>query len=286
MKFGIIFANVVTWGLPDNAIAMAQAAEEFGIESLWTVEHVVVPKGYQSAYPYSPTGRMPGPEESPIPDPLIWLSFIASQTTKLRLATGVMILPQRNPLVLAKAVATLDQLSKGRVTLGVGVGWLAEEFAALGIPFAERAARTDEAIEVLRAAWTQNPASYSGKFNNFTDVHVLPQPVQDGGVPIVIGGHTAPAARRAGRLGDGFFPAQGGIDELPSLLDVMKKSAAEAGRDGDKIEVTAGASFDIEEIKKLADMGVSRLMIPPLAFDPEGLRTALDRFQNDVISKL
>jgi len=265
---------------------MAQAAEEFGIESLWTVEHVVVPKGYQSPYPYSPSGRMPGPEDSPIPDPLIWLSFLASQTTTLRLATGVMILPQRNPLVLAKEVATLDQLSKGRVTLGVGVGWLAEEFAALGVPFAERAARTDEGIEALRAAWTQNPATYNGKFHNFTDVHVLPQPVQEGGVPIVIGGHTAPAARRAGRLGDGFFPAQGGVDELPALLEVMKKAAADAGRDGDKIEVTAGASFEIPVIKQLEDMGVSRLMIPPLAFDPDGLRAGLDRFQNDVISKL
>ncbi|MEY2399127.1 MAG: hypothetical protein QOJ00_2301 [Actinomycetota bacterium] len=286
MKFGIIFANVGPWGLPDNAIAMAQAAEEFGIESLWTVEHVVVPKGYQSAYPYSPTGKMPGPEESPIPDPLVWLAFLAGHTTTLRLATGVLILPQRNPLVLAKEVATLDQLSKGRVTLGVGVGWLAEEFAALGVPFAERAARTDDAVGALRAAWTQNPATYQGEFFKFTDVHVVPQPVQPGGVPIVIGGHTAPAARRAGRLGDGFFPAQGGVDELPGLLEVMHKSAAEAGRDGDKIEVTAGASFDVEENKRLADMGVSRLMIPPLAFDVDGLRAGLERFQNDVIAKL
>lgn len=286
MKFGIIFANVGPWGQPDNAIAMAQTAEEFGIESLWTVEHVVVPKGYQSAYPYSPNGRMPGPEDSPIPDPLIWLAFLASQTTTLRLATGVLILPQRNPLVLAKEVATLDQLSKGRVTLGIGVGWLAEEFSALGVPFAERAARTDEAVAAIRAAWTQNPASHAGQFHNFTDVHVLPQPVQPGGVPIVVGGHTNAAARRAGRLGDGFFPAQGGVDELPALLDVMKKAAAEAGRDGDAIEVTAGASFDVEVIKQLADLGVSRLMIPPLAFDPAGLRAGLDRFQQDVISKL
>ena len=126
---------------------------------------------------------MPGPEDSPIPDPLIWLAFLAARTTTLRLCTGVLILPQRNPLVLAKEVATLDQLSKGRVTLGVGVGWLAEEFAALGVPFAERAARTDETIAAMRAAWTQNPASHHGTFHNFTDVHVLPQPVQAGGVP-------------------------------------------------------------------------------------------------------
>jgi probable F420-dependent oxidoreductase len=286
MKFGIVFANVGPWGSPDNAAAMGAAAEEFGIESLWTVEHVVVPKGYQSPYPYSPTGKMPGPEDSPIPDPLVWLSFMAAHTTTVRLCTGVLILPQRNPLVLAKEVATLDQLSKGRMTLGIGVGWLAEEFAALGLPFAERAARTDETVEALRAAWTQNPATHNGQFFNFTDVHVLPQPVQTGGVPIVVGGHTPAAARRAGRLGDGFFPAQGGVDELPALLEVMKKAAADSGRDGDGIEVTAGAVFDIDGIKKLEDLGVSRLVLPPLAFDVDGFRTALDRFQNDVFSKL
>ena len=286
MKFGIVFANVGPWGLPDNATAMAEAAEEFGVDSLWTVEHVVVPKGYESAYPYSPTGKMPGPEDSPIPDPLVWLTYVAAKSTTLRLCTGVLILPQRNPLVLAKEVATLDQLSGGRVSLGIGVGWLEEEFDALGIPFNERAARTDETVDALRAAWTQNPASHHGTHFDFTDVHVLPQPVQPGGVPIVVGGHTNVAARRAGRLGDGFFPAQGGVDELPALLEVMRKAAADAGRDADAIEVTAGASFDIEEIKKLADLGVSRLVLPPLGWDVDGLRAALERFQNDVIAKL
>ena len=286
MKFGIIFANVGPWGLPDNAAAMAAAADEFGIESLWTVEHVVVPKGYQSPYPYSPSGRMPGPEDSPIPDPLVWLSFMGAHSQTVRLCTGVLILPQRNPLVLAKEVATLDQLSKGRVTLGVGVGWLAEEFAALGIPFAERAARTDEMIDALRAAWTQNPATYRGQHYDFADVHVVPQPVQSGGVPIVVGGHPPPAARRAGRLGDGFFPAQSSLDELPALLEIMRKSAADAGRYGDAIEVTAGGAMDVDTLKKYADLGVSRIVIPPLAFEVEGLRAALGTFQENVISKL
>ncbi|HVV35794.1 MAG TPA: LLM class F420-dependent oxidoreductase [Acidimicrobiales bacterium] len=286
MKFGIIFANVGPWGLPDHAAAMAAACEEFGIESVWTVEHVVVPKGYQSPYPYSPTGRMPGPEDSPIPDPLIWLTYMAANSTNLRLATGVLILPQRNPLVLAKELATLDQLSKGRLTLGVGVGWLAEEFSALGIPFAERAKRTDDAIGALRAAWTQNPATHHGEFFDFTDVHVLPAPVQAGGVPIVVGGHTPAAARRAGRLGDGFFPAQSTIDDLPPLLDIMRTAAKDAGRDADAIEITAGGGLDLDTVKRFADLGVARLVIPPLAFDVEGLRAALGTFQEKVISKL
>src|SRR5437667_6865553 len=153
MKFGLMFANAGPWSLPDNAAAMAAAADEFGIESLWTVEHVVVPKDYSSQYPYSSSGRMPGPEESPIPDPLIWLTWVGAATTTLRLATGILILPQRNPVILAKELATLDVLSKGRVELGVGVGWLREEFDALGVPFEGRGARTDEYIEALRTLW-------------------------------------------------------------------------------------------------------------------------------------
>src|SRR5437868_15530476 len=134
MKFGVMFANVGPYVEPDMAAAFGRIAEEHGIESLWAVEHVVVPADYQSQYPYSPTGRMPGPEESPIPDPLIWLTYLAASTRTLKLGTGVLILPQRNPVVLAKELATLDVLSKGRTILGIGVGWLEEEFNCIGIP--------------------------------------------------------------------------------------------------------------------------------------------------------
>jgi alkanesulfonate monooxygenase SsuD/methylene tetrahydromethanopterin reductase-like flavin-dependent oxidoreductase (luciferase family) len=138
VRFGIMFANVGPMAHAEGAVAIAQSAEAAGFESLWTVEHTVVPAGYQSAYPYSDSGRMPGPEDSDIPDPLIWLSFVAGATSTIRLGTGILILPQRNPVTLAKEVATLDRLSKGRVELGVGVGWLAEEFEAIGVPFKER----------------------------------------------------------------------------------------------------------------------------------------------------
>src|SRR5438132_3416452 len=134
MRFGIIFANVGNAVTPEGATALATIAEENGFESLWTVEHVVVPAGYQSPYPYSPTGKMPGPEESPIPDPLIWLTWVAAVTRNIRLATGILILPQRTPAVLAKEVATLDLLSGGRVILGVGGGCLQAGFKALGVP--------------------------------------------------------------------------------------------------------------------------------------------------------
>ena len=282
----MVFANAGPWGLPDNAAALGEAAEEFGIESLWTVEHVVVPKGYQSAYPYSPTGRMPGGEDSPIPDPLIWLSYVAARTTQVRLCTGVVILPQRNPLVFAKEVATLDVMSGGRVTLGVGVGWLKEEFDAIGVPFEEHGARTDDTIAALRAAWTQNPASHDSPYFPFKDVHVRPTPVQAGGVPIVIGGHTPPAARRAGRLGDGFFPANSNFADLPGLLRTIRDTAAEHGRDPAAIEVTAGGALDLDGVRRYQDLGVHRIVIPPLAWDPAGLRDGLARFHDSVISHL
>ena len=282
----MMFANAGPWCLPDNATAMAEAAEQFGIESLWTVEHVVVPKDYQSAYPYSPTGKMPGPEETPIPDPLIWLSYMAARTSTVRLCTGILILPQRHPAITAKEVATLDVLSNGRVTLGVGVGWLREEFDVLDVPFDERATRTDEAIQALRAFWTQDEPTFHGAHYNFDGAKSHPRPVQPGGVPIHVGGHTKAAARRAGRLGDGFFPGTASFETLGELIDVMRKAAVDAGRDPDAIEITAGGAMDLDGIRRYEDVGVSRMIIPPLAFDADGLRANLETFATNVLSKL
>ncbi|MFP5327895.1 MAG: LLM class F420-dependent oxidoreductase [Acidimicrobiia bacterium] len=286
MKFGIVFANTGAAAVdPDAAVALAQIAEESGFESLWTVEHVVVPAGYESPYPYSKSGKMPGGEESPIPDPLIWLTWVAAATKSIRLATGVMILPQRNPVVLAKELATLDLLSRGRVTFGVGIGWLREEFDAIGVPFDERVARTEETIEVLRVLWSEAEPSFSGRFTNFENAKLYPKPAQQGGPPIVVGGHSAAAARRAGRLGDGFFPARGDLSTLPALLEEMRAAATEAGRDPDAIEVTTGGAIDVDGVKRYAEAGVHRLVLPPFGTKEEEWRANLGRFGEEVISK-
>lgn len=285
MKFGIVFANTGPAARGEYAAGFARAAEASGFESMWTVEHVVVPAGYESSYPYSPDGRMPGGEDVDIPDPLIWLSYVAAATETLRLGTGILILPQRNPVILAKEVATLDLLSAGRVELGIGVGWLREEFDVLGVPFDRRGARTDEYIEVLRALWREPEAAFSGEFVQFERAKSFPKPVQPGGVPIVVGGHTPAAARRAGRLGDGFFPAGGGLDELPALLTEMRAAAAAAGRDADAIEVTAGGAMDVEGVKRAADLGVSRLVIPVFGRDLDRVRQRLAAFGDDVIAR-
>lgn len=289
MKFGVAFANVGPMAHPEGAVALAQAAEAGGFESLWTVEHTVVPAGYESTYPYSATGRMPGPEDSDIPDPLIWLTYVAASTSTIRLGTGILILPQRNPVVLAKEVATLDRLSGGRVELGVGVGWLEEEFAALGIPWADRGARTDDHIAALRALWTQDEATHDGTHSSFHRAISRPRPTQHR-IPIVVGGHSKAAARRAGRLGDGFFPGKGDHDDLASLIALMRTTAQDHGRDPDAIEITAGGngalgSKALDEVKALAELGVSRVIVPPLAYDPEGQRAAFARYGEDVIAR-
>ena len=201
MKFGVMFANAGPRARPEDAVAMARDAEAAGFESLWTVEHVVVPAGYESAYPYSPSGRMPGPEESPIPDPLVWLSYVAGATSRIRLATGVLILPQRNPLVLAKQLASLDELSGGRLLFGVGVGYLEPEFRALRIPFTDRGARSEEYLAAMRAIWREPKPAYHGQFVSFANVQAHPQ----GNIRIVMGGRSPAAYRRAVEYAVGWY---------------------------------------------------------------------------------
>jgi probable F420-dependent oxidoreductase len=287
MKFGIMFANVGPLGTPDVLSHFARTAEEVGIESLWTVEHVAVPVGYQSAYPYSPDGKMPGPDNAPIPDPLVFLAYAAAVTTRIRLATGILILPQRNPIYVAKEVATLDVLSKGRVILGIGVGWLAEEFQALGIRFDERAARTSESVRALRSLWSPNASSFNGKFFSWTALESNPKPVQQPSIPIVVGGHTPMSARRAARYGDGFFPAVASIDKLPPLLQIMREECQKVGRKPESIEITAGAAFpDVDTVKRFEDLGVARITIGPPGFDPDSLTQNLKAFADNVIAKI
>src|SRR5216684_5224056 len=248
MKFGLMFVNSGPFSNPDLLAHLATTAERCGFESLWTVEHVVIPKGYQTPYPYSKDGKIPGGEDVAIPDPLMHLGFAAAVTKKIKLGTGVMILPQRHPLYVAKELATLDLLSGGRTILGIGSGWLKEEFDALGLDFHVRGARTDEAIKSMRAVWRDNPSSFHGKHFNFGPLMSFPKPAQTTGVPIHIGGHSPAAARRAGRLGDGFFPALNDAAKLKELFGLMRDEAAKAGRNADAIELSCIGRANAEAI--------------------------------------
>ena len=285
MKFGIIFANTGPFSDGAAAATMARAAEEAGFESLWTVEHVVVPSGYESTYPYDPSGKMPGPEESPIPDPLVWLSFVAGATSTIRLATGILIVPQRNPVVLAKEVATLDHLSGGRMELGIGVGWLEEEFDAIGVPFSERGKRTDDNIAAMRALWSGDKASHHSQFTDFDACISLPNP-KNGSVPVHVGGHTDAAARRAGTLGDGFFPFGVAPERLRALLEIVARAADAAGRDAAEIEVTCVAPAELQAVEALVAEGADRIAIFAPAADLDSLGDFLVDLRERVIDPL
>lgn len=272
MKFGLMFTNTGMGSTTAGAKELATRAERLDFESLWTVEHVVVPSGYESKYPYDPSGKMAGgAEEFDLPDPLIWLAFVASITERIKLATGILIVPQRNPVVLAKEVASLDALSGGRMVLGVGVGWLEEEFEALGVPFADRGRRLDDYLEAMRALWTQDKAAVHNTYASFDNCISRPRPI-NGTVPIVVGGHSRAAARRAARLGDGFFPGNGKLDEIAGVFDVLRAECATLGRDPSEVELTAGGGGrtvdDIcTRVDTLHEMGVTRVILPPLPGD-------------------
>jgi len=287
VRFGLSFATAGPFANPDLFETLVLTAEAVGIESIWAVEHVVLPAGFQSKYPYNKDGRFPGGEKAPIPDPIVALSYAAAMTKKLRLATGIMILVQRNPLYAAKEWASLDVLSRGRAIMGVGIGWLREEMEVVGVPFGERAARTEEAIHAIRSLWKGEPEAFNGTYYQWGPLHSNPKPVQKPGVPIVIGGNVEGAARRAARVGDGFYPASGSLKTLPSLLAAMRDECTKIGRDPAEIELTVAAGeLDPGRVRQYADIGTARLMITPPAMDAEGLKRGLNEFAERVIAKV
>ncbi len=262
MKFGLMSANLM--GNVEGAAAgeLAQKAEEVGFHSIWAVEHAVVPLEYASTYPYDDGGRLfKGASQLDHSDPLIWLAFAAAATTKIRLATGILILPQRNPLIAAKEIASLDRLSNGRLDLGIGVGWLREEFEALGVPFEARGARTDEYLRALKVLWSETEAEFHGNFVDFAPVYCQPKPTQQP-IPILVGGHSDRAAQRAGELGDVFFPAERPIETLVSLHSLARQHAEKSGRDPTKIELWTSSNGDRAHLDQLVEAGVTQVMVP------------------------
>ncbi len=285
MKFGIIpgyyAAPVAT---PDYARGIARLAEGLGFESIWPVEHSVMPENYTSKYPYAADGRMPIPDVA-IPDPIIWNTWAAAHTTRLVVGTAMVILPQHNPVVYAKALASLDVLSGGRTILGVGVGWLREEAEAVGTDFSNRGERTNEYIEAMRTLWRDRVATYCGKHVSFSEVKSSPHPVQQGGIPIHIGGHSKAAARRAGKLGDGFLPLGGSISELGELFAVVEETARSAGRDPSAIELTYAGTAGYDSALEIEQSGAQRMLVSAIDPDLESTKRTLGDFSEQVIAK-
>jgi probable F420-dependent oxidoreductase len=285
VKFGLLppYRTGVT-AEPHWITTFARAAEAGGFESMYVAEHVVVPSGYTSRYPYSDTGRMTLPDDADIPDPLDLLAFVGGATTTLGLGTGLLVLPEHHPVQLAKRLATIDRLSDGRLVVGVGVGWLREELEAMDVDPSTRGARADEAIEAMRILWRDNEATFHGRFFDFERACSFPKP-RNGTIPIHIGGHSEAAAKRAGRLGDGFHPLGLDADRLQQRLDQMRAAAHEAGRDADTIELTLGGLLDQLDDERLATVekhGATRLVLSTRERDitkaVEQLEQFADRF--------
>jgi probable F420-dependent oxidoreductase len=285
MKVGLAFASSIAID-GSAALEICRRAEAAGFESVWGGEHVIMPDTIDSRYPYTADGKIPAEPDTPIPDPLIWLAFAAAAAPTLRLGTCILIVPQRNPLVLAKELATLDQLSGGRVELGLGVGWLKEEFDALGVPWERRGARNDEYIAAMRALWAAPHAEFHGEFVDFDPVTCSPRPV-NGSIPVLVGGDTDAAISRAVRLADGYFPGEGDIERLGRLLQRLRAAAEKEDRDPDSIEINTmfGAQMADPEagVEQMAELGVGRIMIPAFFFAGPGGLDRLAEFSERVM---
>jgi probable F420-dependent oxidoreductase len=289
VKWGIVFAST-SFPEPDRAVAMARMAEAAGFESLWAPEHVVVAVG-DGATPYggSTDGKMDRLwKRGGIPDPLVWLAFVASRTSTIKLGTNVVILPEHQPAVIAKSVATLDALSGGRVLLGIGIGELPEEYAAVGMQFTNRGKRMDEYIEAMRVLWQEEVATFHGEHVSFDQVRCDPSPI-NGTVPLHIGGASPAAVRRAAKYGDGYFPWVGpGLDLHATLRQVIGDVRAEAerlGRDPDSIEYTVGGARTMADVEQMAALGVDRLTIAVRAKELDEVADELGRFGDEMISQ-
>lgn len=257
LKFGLFDMNTGLCSYPEAAARIARAAEAAGWESLWVGEHVVLPEPRVPASPMEPRDR--------ILDPVVALTFLAAHTRKVRLGTGIIILPQRNPLVLAKELASLDVLSEGRLIFGVGVGYLEPEFRAIGVPLEDRGARSDEYLAAMRAIWTEERPAYQGQFVAFADVQAYPRPAQQPQPPMVIGGHSAAAYRRAVERGQGWYgwglDPDGAARALADLRNAAKQYERPVELGALEISVTPPGVVDRTMAERFAAIGVHRLIL-------------------------
>lgn len=239
MRIGMQPANSGPQATPALLSETAELADRLGFDSVLITDHVVLPVEYTSPYPYHPSGRMAVGADADYFEPLSLIGYLAGRTRRIRLGTSVLIGPYRNPVVTAKYLACLDVLSGGRLVIGLGVGWFAEEFAAVAAPpFGERGAVTDEVIRVFHTIWRDHPASFHGRYFRFDPVGAMPKPAQPGGIPILIGGNSRPAVRRAVRLGDGWQPFKLTPDELGPYLAYLREQAKTAGRDPSSLAIS------------------------------------------------
>ncbi|HXP58306.1 MAG TPA: LLM class F420-dependent oxidoreductase [Streptosporangiaceae bacterium] len=262
MRIGLHALGIGTGAQPDVIRAVATAAEAAGFATLWSGEHVVMVDRPASRYPYSPDGQIAVPAAADWLDPLLGLSFAAAVTSRIELATGVLLLPEHNPLLAAKQAATLDVLSGGRLILGVGIGWSAEEFAALGVEFARRGTRTAEYVAAMRALWADDVASFRGEFVRFDAVRVNPKPVRDRRIPVVVGGNSDAALQRVAAFGDGWYGFNLTTGEALERTGALAGRCRQAGRRPSELSVAVALTDGRPAVlPELARAGVTELVL-------------------------
>jgi probable F420-dependent oxidoreductase len=309
MQFGWVIHNRSETGKREVMVRLAQRADRLNFSSIWVTDHVVIPTKVKSRYPYSAAGTFPIQPSEDYLEPLTVLTYLAACTERVGLGVSVMILPHRNPLLAAKMLSTLDVLSNGRVLAGVGVGWLEEEFQALGLPpFRERGAYSDECIRIFRELWTKEDPVFEGRYHRFRDIKFAPKPIQKPHPPIWVGGHTRQALERAGRLGDAWHPL--GLrppvnlepDELRESMNVVREAAAKAGRDPKSVGVvfrgplnlmrsdepagrrllTGSPAQVVDDIKRYHAVGVEHMVFDVLTQDVRLIEETMERFASEV----
>jgi probable F420-dependent oxidoreductase len=308
MEFGVSLPNRGLSATTQNLRTLARHAESLGLDSIWVSDHIIVPRHIDSFYPYNPEGQFPSAPDQAYLEPLTALTFLAACTERVQLGTSVLILPYRNALLTAKIVSTLDALSGGRVILGVGVGWMEEEFVALGLDtYRQRGAVSDEYIRAFRELWTKDQPRFEGRYIQFTDIGFAPKPVRQPHPPIWIGGHTTPAIRRAARLGDGWHPiglrppASLTPEEMPAAVAQLHEEALKAGRQPQDITIsfrapvvfsdtggaprtplTGSVAAIQDDIGRYAACGVSHLIFDVQTPDVDEMCRVMERFAQEV----
>jgi probable F420-dependent oxidoreductase len=282
MKFGLFGINMNVCSNPEVAAHVAKAAEAAGFESVWTGEHVVLPD------PQMPPS--PLPPSYPLLDPAVSLAYIAAHTKTIRLGTGIIILPQRNPLVLAKELTSVDVVSNGRLIFGLGIGYLKPEFDALGIPFDKKGARSMDYLQAMKAVWTQDKPTHHGEFVSFGGIQALPQPVQKPHPPVVIGGHTKEAYRRAVQYANGWYGFALDLEKTAECLAGLKKAAQEVTRPMSlgalDISITPGPTLDLDLAKRYADLGVHRLIPFPRVKTEQALQDFIKQSADSYLGRV
>jgi probable F420-dependent oxidoreductase len=262
MRIGLHALGIGAGADPAVIEVVARAADVAGFSTLWSGEHVVMVDRPDSPYPYTPDGKIAVPSDADWLDPLVALAFAAAVTSRIRLATGILLLPQHNPVLVAKQAASLDRLSRGRFLLGIGVGWSSEEFAALGVPFRGRAQRAHEFVEVMRTLWREDVSSYEGDFVRFHEVRSYPKPTRDRHLPIIVGGNSDAALDRVATYGDGWYGFNLLTDEVPERVASLVSRCLQVGRDPATLDIAVSLrNGSPTDAPGLAALGVTELVV-------------------------